>query len=119
MSRIKKLNLCTETDKKSITISMQNDPTRSSTEALNPESRLYVMRLARAINLNCRVNGFYSSFGVTPEMECGSRKFCGHVKVIRGRLMATEVCGDVDYSVDLTGATSVEGNGNGTIYPIG
>lgn len=48
----------------------------------------FVRRLARAINAECAANGFYSGFGVTPEMHCGQRKFFGHVKVIGGRLMA-------------------------------
>lgn len=86
----------------------------------------FVRRLARAINAECAANGFYSGFGVTPEMHCGQRKFLGHVKVIGGRLMAREVgaqawgtdgdCDSSKYSVDLTGADHVNGNGNGEVY---
>ena len=73
----------------------------------------FVRRLARAINADCAANGFYSSFGVAPGAGFGSRKFIGHVKVVRGRLMAREVGGDGKWSVDLTGIES--GNGNGTV----
>lgn len=82
---------------------------------LSPTDPRFVRRLARAINRECAANGFYSSFGVTSEMPFGSRKFFGSVKVVRGRLMAREVGGDGRWSVDLTGATSVEGNGNGKV----
>jgi hypothetical protein len=75
----------------------------------------FVRRLARAINAECAANGFYSSFGVSPDADFGSRKFFGHVKAVRGRLMAREVGGDGKWSVDLTGVESVEGNGNRTI----
>lgn len=80
----------------------------------------FVRRLAREINRECAANGFYSGFGVTPEMGCGQRKFFGHVKVIKGRLMAREVGANADgdsskYSVDLTGADHVNGNGNGEV----
>ncbi len=70
----------------------------------------FVRRLAREINRECCANGFYSSFGVTPEMGGGSRKFFGHVKVVKGRLMAREVGGHGGWTIDLTGAESVEGN---------
>jgi hypothetical protein len=84
------------------------------------DSPTYVRRLARAINAECGANGFYSGFGVTPEMQWGQRKFFGHVKVIGGRLMAREVGAQADgdsskYSVDLTGAGHVNGNGNGEV----
>lgn len=75
----------------------------------------FVRRLARAINAECAANGFYSSFGVSPDAGFGSRKFFGRVKVARGRLMAREVGGDGKWSVDLTGVASVEGNGTGTV----
>lgn len=85
-------------------------------EELETTDPRFVRRLAKAINRECCMNGFYSSFGVTPEMECGSRKFIGHVKVVKGRLMACEVAGDSDgWTVDLTGVETVEGNGNGTV----
>ena len=77
---------------------------------------VYVRRLAKAINRECCMDGFYSSFGVTPEMGCGSRKFHGQVKVVKGRLMAREVAGDSDeWTIDLSGVRTVEGNGNGTV----
>lgn len=76
----------------------------------------FVRRLARAINAECGANGFYSGHGVTPEMQCGQRKFFGHVKTVAGRLMAREVGGNGRWSVDLTGADHVNGNGNGEVY---
>ncbi|OAM91762.1 hypothetical protein OH491_24940 [Termitidicoccus mucosus] len=79
----------------------------------------FIRRLAKEINLHCEEHGFYSDFGVTSEMKCGSRKFHGHVKVAKGRLMAREIrIGTLNqgWTIDLTGVESVEGNGQGTIY---
>ncbi len=82
---------------------------------LSPTDPLYIRRLARAINAECAANGFYSGWGVTPEMQCGQRKFYGYVRVVRGRLMAHEVGGD-GHTVDLTGTDHVNANGAGEVY---
>ncbi len=102
-----------------------NTPKASATaqtaQLLQPTDPLYVRRLARAIRAECAANGFYSGFGVTPEMQCGQRKFHGHVRIIGGRLMAREVGAQADgdsskYSVDLTGADHVNANGGSEVY---
>jgi hypothetical protein len=74
----------------------------------------FVRRLAKAINSECAANGFYSGWGVTPEMGGGQRKFHGHVTVRKGRLLALEVSSRA--IVDLTGCDHVNGNGRRTIY---
>ncbi len=84
-------------------------------EVLDTTDPRFVRRLAKAINRECALNGFYSSYGIAPETG-GSRKFHGHVEVVKGRLMAREVAGDTDQcTIDLTGVEVVHGNGNGPV----